>query len=148
VVPANFLGARLIRLLLAGVVEEGFNPGEKLLLVPRVGDEAADAWSDALAADPTTRSCRPRVRPWPRGRRGSGSSTRETLCAWSPSRSVTCPAAVPPAPPDRWVIYLSDDGVFLIPPQEYYTVSEAEDRLFIPEEYVPLFVEAGWRRRL
>jgi len=46
------------------------------------------------------------------------------------------------------VIYLSDDGVFLIPPQEYYKVSEAEDRLFIPEEYVPLFVEAGWRRRL
>lgn len=51
-------------------------------------------------------------------------------------------------PPDRWVIDLSDDGDFLIPPQEYYTVPDAEDRLFVPEEYVPLFVEAGWRRRL
>ncbi len=51
-------------------------------------------------------------------------------------------------PPDRWVIDLSDDGDFLIPPQEYHTVPDAEDRLFVPEEYVPLFVEAGWRRRL
>jgi len=51
-------------------------------------------------------------------------------------------------PPDRWVIDLSDDADFLIPPQEYYTVPDVEDRLYIPREYVPLFVEAGWRRRL
>ncbi|MGH3145637.1 MAG: hypothetical protein ACRDTR_07520, partial [Rubrobacter sp.] len=49
-------------------------------------------------------------------------------------------------PPDRWVIDLGDEGDLLIPPQEYYTVPHAEDRLFVPEEYVPLFVEAGWRR--
>jgi hypothetical protein len=142
VVPSNFLGARLIRLLLAGVVEEGFNPGEKLLLVPRVGDEAADAWSDALAADPTTRSCRPRVGP---GRAGGEARDLRRGRPFAPG-ALQGPLPVPPAPPDRWVIYLSDDGVFLIPPQEYHMVSEAEGRPFI--RGVPLFVEAGWRRRL
>lgn len=48
-------------------------------------------------------------------------------------------------PPDRWVIDLSDAGDALIPPQRYHEVPNPEDRLFIPEEYVPLFVEAGWR---
>lgn len=49
-------------------------------------------------------------------------------------------------PPSRWVIDLSREDDALIPPQKYYTVPNPEDRLFIPEEYVPLFVEAGWRR--
>lgn len=48
--------------------------------------------------------------------------------------------------PDRWVIDLSRSDDSLIPPHKYYSVPYAENRLFIPEEYVPLFVEAGWKR--
>ena len=51
-------------------------------------------------------------------------------------------------PPGRWVIDLSQNDDVLIQPQEYYTIPNAEDRLFIPEEYVPLFVEAGWERQV
>lgn len=50
-------------------------------------------------------------------------------------------------PPDRWVIDLGKSNGILINPQEYYTVPNIEDRLFIPGEYVPLFVEKGWKRR-
>lgn len=50
-------------------------------------------------------------------------------------------------PPNRWVIDLGKDDDVLIPPQEYYRVANPEDRLFIPEEFVPLFVEAGWRKK-
>ncbi len=50
-------------------------------------------------------------------------------------------------PPDRWVIDLGKSDDLLIRPQKYYTVSNIEDRLFIPEEYVPLFVEKGWKRQ-
>jgi hypothetical protein len=50
-------------------------------------------------------------------------------------------------PPDRWVIDLGKDDKVLIKPQKYYAVSNIEDRLFIPEEYVPLFVEKGWKRQ-
>jgi hypothetical protein len=50
-------------------------------------------------------------------------------------------------PPDRWVIDLSQDDDVLLQPQNYHTIAQAEDRLFIPSEYVPLFVEAGWRRQ-
>lgn len=49
-------------------------------------------------------------------------------------------------PPERWVIDLSKNDDTLIPPQRYFAVPNAEDRLFVPEEYVPLFVEAGWKR--
>jgi hypothetical protein len=49
-------------------------------------------------------------------------------------------------PPGRWIIDLSKNDDTLLQPQEYYTIPHAEDRLFIPAEYVPLFVEAGWRR--
>ena len=31
-------------------------------------------------------------------------------------------------------------------PQAYATIANPEDRLYVPSEYVPLFVEAGWRR--
>ncbi len=48
--------------------------------------------------------------------------------------------------PSRWLIDLSKDDDSLIPPQDYFSVPHAEDRLFIPEEYVPLFAEKGWRR--
>lgn len=49
------------------------------------------------------------------------------------------------AAPDRWVIDLSKESDRLIAPQEYYTVPHAEDRLFVPAEYVPLFMRAGWK---
>ncbi len=49
-------------------------------------------------------------------------------------------------PPNRWVIDLSRNDDELIPPQKYHTVANSEDRLFIPEEYVPLFMEAGWTK--
>ncbi len=48
-------------------------------------------------------------------------------------------------PPNRWVIDLSKNDDILIKPQEYFTISNAEDRLYIPPEYVPLFVKSGWR---
>jgi endonuclease YncB( thermonuclease family) len=50
-------------------------------------------------------------------------------------------------PPDRWVIDLSQGDDTLIQPQNYYTIPNMEDRLFIPTEFVPLFVEAGWKRQ-
>jgi endonuclease YncB( thermonuclease family) len=49
-------------------------------------------------------------------------------------------------PPDRWVIDLGRDDDVLVPPQAYFTIPNPEDRLYIPGEFVPLFVEAGWRR--
>lgn len=49
--------------------------------------------------------------------------------------------------PNRWVIDLSKNDDVLIEPQEYFTVPNVEDRLFVPEEYLPLFVEAGWRTK-
>lgn len=49
-------------------------------------------------------------------------------------------------PPDRWVIDLSRGDDVLVPPQWYFEIANPEDRLFVPAEYVPLFVERGWRR--
>ena len=48
-------------------------------------------------------------------------------------------------PPDRWVIDLSADSDELIPPQRYYTIPHAENRLFVPPEFVPLFTHVGWK---
>lgn len=50
------------------------------------------------------------------------------------------------SPPDRWVIDLGRNDDTLIAPQAYFQVADPEDRLFVPPEYVPLFVEKGWRR--
>ena len=50
-------------------------------------------------------------------------------------------------PPTRWVIDLSKNDDILIKPQKYYTIKNQEDRLYIPEEYVSLFVEKGWKRQ-
>jgi hypothetical protein len=50
------------------------------------------------------------------------------------------------SPPDRWVIDLSSDDDRLHPPQSYIRIPNPEDRLFLPTEYVALFVENGWRR--
>ena len=49
--------------------------------------------------------------------------------------------------PSRWVIDLSKKDDLLIKPQKYYTIENQEDRLYIPEEYVALFVERGWKRQ-
>jgi len=50
-------------------------------------------------------------------------------------------------PPARWVIDLSKNDDVLIKPQKYYTIKNQEDRLYIPGEYVSLFVEKGWKRQ-
>jgi endonuclease YncB( thermonuclease family) len=50
-------------------------------------------------------------------------------------------------PPDRWVIDLGKNDSVLIHPQKYYSVPRVEDRLYIPSQFVPLFVEAGWQKQ-
>jgi hypothetical protein len=49
-------------------------------------------------------------------------------------------------PPNRWLVNLSAADDRLIPPQKYHTVAAAEDRLWIPDQYLALWVEKGWRR--
>ncbi len=49
--------------------------------------------------------------------------------------------------PTRWVIDLKKNDDVLIKPQKYYTIKNQEDRLYIPEEYILLFVEKGWKRQ-
>ena len=48
-------------------------------------------------------------------------------------------------PPDRWVIDLSAGDNLLRHPQSYHLIPNVEDRLFVAEEYVPLFVSKGWQ---
>jgi endonuclease YncB( thermonuclease family) len=48
-------------------------------------------------------------------------------------------------PPDRWVIDLSAGDDRLRRPQTYHEIPNAEDRLFVAEEYVPLFQSKGWQ---
>jgi endonuclease YncB( thermonuclease family) len=48
--------------------------------------------------------------------------------------------------PTRWVIDLSSDSDLLLPPQRYFEIARPEDRLYVAAEYVPLFVERGWKR--
>lgn len=47
--------------------------------------------------------------------------------------------------PSRYVIDLTVNSNQLIPPSMYHTVPNSEDRLWIPPEYVPLFVQEGWK---
>jgi hypothetical protein len=47
--------------------------------------------------------------------------------------------------PSRHVIDLTSDSNRMIPPSRYFEVPNAEDRLWIPSHYVPLFKEAGWQ---
>ncbi len=49
--------------------------------------------------------------------------------------------------PRRWVIDLGENNNLLIRPENYYQIALPEHRLFIGEEYVPLFVEQGWKRQ-
>lgn len=48
-------------------------------------------------------------------------------------------------PPGRHVIDLTSESNQLIPPDQYFKVPHAEDRLWIPSQYVPLFEKAGWQ---
>jgi endonuclease YncB( thermonuclease family) len=51
-------------------------------------------------------------------------------------------------PPERWVIDLASTGArahTLLPPPSYIHILP-EDRLWIPQEYVPLFESHGWAR--
>jgi endonuclease YncB( thermonuclease family) len=48
--------------------------------------------------------------------------------------------------PVRWVINLSKNDNLLIHPERYFQVPNPEDRLYVPEEFVPLFIETGWER--
>jgi endonuclease YncB( thermonuclease family) len=48
--------------------------------------------------------------------------------------------------PVRWIIDLSGDDKLLHHPQTYPDIPLEEDRLWVPEEFVPLFEAAGWRR--
>jgi hypothetical protein len=48
-------------------------------------------------------------------------------------------------PPERWAIDLSAGDDLLRSPQAYHLIPNVEDRLFVPEEYVGLFVSKGWR---
>jgi hypothetical protein len=50
--------------------------------------------------------------------------------------------------PNRWIIDLSKNDHVMLKPQNYHTIPNAEDRLFIPAEYVPLFVQAGWQEQV
>jgi len=47
-------------------------------------------------------------------------------------------------PPSRWVIDLFASGNRQIHPQRYYEITRPEDRLFVPDEYLELFVARGW----
>lgn len=47
--------------------------------------------------------------------------------------------------PTRWLIDLSGDDAILHPPQAYPDIPNAEDRLWTPEAFAPLFEKAGWR---
>ena len=46
--------------------------------------------------------------------------------------------------PSRYVIDLNANDGILIHPSEYFRVPLAEDRLWIPPAYVPLFEKSGW----
>lgn len=47
--------------------------------------------------------------------------------------------------PSRAVIDLSRNDNVMLQPQHYFRIPHAEDRLFIPPTFVPLFVSRGWR---
>ena len=48
--------------------------------------------------------------------------------------------------PDRWVIDLATPTDKLLQPPDYVTIPKLEDRLFVPAEFVALFIEKGWKR--
>ncbi|NOU11515.1 MAG: hypothetical protein HOO98_16080 [Nitrospira sp.] len=46
---------------------------------------------------------------------------------------------------NRVAIDLSRNDTVMLQPQHYFRIPHAEDRLFIPPTFVPLFVSRGWR---
>ena len=49
-------------------------------------------------------------------------------------------------PPLRWIINLAGDERVLFHPQTYHKIPKAEDRLWVPDAFVPLFESSGWKR--
>jgi endonuclease YncB( thermonuclease family) len=49
------------------------------------------------------------------------------------------------SPPDRHVIDLRTSDEWLLRPQRYHEIENPEDRLFIPQPFVPLFELKGWK---
>lgn len=49
--------------------------------------------------------------------------------------------------PDRWVIDLGGHAPTLLKPENYHTVANVEDRLFVPSDHLPLFERVGWQRQ-
>ena len=47
--------------------------------------------------------------------------------------------------PNRAVIDLSRNDDVILQPQHYFRIPNAEDRLFIPPHFIPLFISRGWR---
>ena len=47
--------------------------------------------------------------------------------------------------PARAVIDLSKNNKVMLRPQSYFTIPHPEDRLFVPNEFVPLFSAKGWQ---
>ncbi len=47
--------------------------------------------------------------------------------------------------PDRWLIDLSRKSDALLHPQRYHEIANPEDRLFVPDDYLDLFLAKGWR---
>jgi endonuclease YncB( thermonuclease family) len=48
-------------------------------------------------------------------------------------------------PPDRWVIDLGANDDMILKPQNYHTIDNVEDRLFIPADFLCLFQHSGWQ---
>ncbi len=48
-------------------------------------------------------------------------------------------------PPNRAVIDLSKNDDVILRPQNYFSIPNPEDRLFIPPAFVPLFASRGWK---
>jgi len=49
--------------------------------------------------------------------------------------------------PNRWVIDLSSTGNLLRHPQRYFEIERPEDRLYVSDEHVEMFVAEGWVRQ-
>lgn len=106
--------------------------------VPKPGG-VVPAGSDAEASEPLDEA-----RAWVRHARA------EKLGVWR----TTDPLRLLPfelrflarrTPPDRWVIDLAAGDDRLLAPQLYHRIPHPEDRLFVPAEYVALFVSKGWK---
>ena len=47
-------------------------------------------------------------------------------------------------PPNRWVLNLGTCDSQLVEPSKYYTIPNPEDRLYIDQHYVPIFLQKGY----